>query len=187
MATSSKERRKVIDKVLTTLGLVATVALLVIGGLAWWAHSFTSSNVRSELASQKIYFPEEGSAALNALPAADRAAVSMYAGQQVLDGTQAKVFANNYIAVHLKEIAGGKTYSEISSEAMKAPTNQALQQQKATLFQGETLRGLLLGDAYAFWTIGQIAEIAAIVSFVAGAVMLVLVLLGFWHLSTLKR
>lgn len=186
MPVNKKEQRKLIDKVLTSLGLVATLALLAIGGLAWWAYSFTSSNVYSELAAQKIYFPAEGSAAMEALPTADRAAVSRYAGQQVLNGEQAKVFANNYIAVHLKEIAGGQTYSEISAAAMKDPANTKLQGQASTLFRGETLRGLLLGDAYAFWTIGQITQIAALVAFVAGGVMLVLVVLGFWHLSTLK-
>lgn len=39
--------------------------------------------------------------------------------------------------------------------------------------------GLL--NAYAFWQMGQIALIAAIVSFVAGVIMLILAGLGFWH------
>jgi hypothetical protein len=50
-----------------------------------------------------------------------------------------------------------------------------------TLFRGETLRGLLL-NAYAFWKIGQIALVASIASVRAGRVMLVLTILGFWHL-----
>jgi hypothetical protein len=45
---------------------------------------------------------------------------------------------------------------------------------------GTTLRGLLL-NAYAFWQIGQIALIAAIVAFVAAFLMLILAGLGFWH------
>jgi hypothetical protein len=49
-----------------------------------------------------------------------------------------------------------------------------------TLFEGETLRGLLL-TAYAWATVGQIAGYAAVGAFVAGAVMLVLVLLGLRH------
>ncbi|HET6924861.1 MAG TPA: hypothetical protein VFH39_03475 [Candidatus Saccharimonadales bacterium] len=185
MATSKNERRKLIDKALVTLGMVATLALLAIGGVAWWAYGFTSGNVHDELAQQKIFFPEKGSAALNALPPAQQAAVSQYAGQQVLDGAQAKVFANDYIAVHLQKIGGGLTYSEVSAKAMTEPTNAKLQAQANTLFKGETLRGLLLGDAYAFWTIGQIAKVAAIVAVVAGGVMLVLVVLGIRHLSGL--
>ena len=45
---------------------------------------------------------------------------------------------------------------------------------------GNTLRGLLL-YGYAFATIGTIAGIAAIVSFGAGALLLVLFALGIWH------
>jgi hypothetical protein len=49
------------------------------------------------------------------------------------------------------------------------------------VFQGTTLRGLLL-EAYAFWEMGLIALIGAIVSFIAAAAMLVLSTLGWWHL-----
>lgn len=182
---TNKKQRKIIDKILSGSGVIMTVALLVIGGLAWWGHSFTSNSVHDQLASQKIFFPVKNSSALTSLPAADRAEVSKYAGQQVLTGTQAKVFADNYIAVHLKKIAGGQTYSEVSAKAAADPANTALQTQANTLFKGETLRGLLLGDAYAFDIIGQIARYVAIVAFVAAAVMAVLTLLGYWHLSTL--
>lgn len=48
-------------------------------------------------------------------------------------------------------------------------------------FRGGPLRGLLL-EAYAFWEMGQIAFIAAIVSFVAAGLMLILSVLGIWHL-----
>lgn len=181
----SKKGRLVLDKVLTSLGLVATLALLAIGGMAWWAYSFTTTNVRNELAAQKIFFPEAGSKSLLALPAEDQKQVAKYAGQQVLTGDQAKVFANNYIGVHLKEVAGGKTYAEVSSAAQLDRTNTTLQNQANTLFKGETLRGLLLGDAYAFWTVGHIAQIVALVAFVAGGVMFVLVLLGLRHMMTL--
>ena len=51
----------------------------------------------------------------------------------------------------------------------------------ATAFKGETLRGLLL-NAYAFSKMGQIALIAAVVSFIGAGVMLLLSLLGFAHL-----
>lgn len=185
MANSKVERRKLVDKTLIAFGVVATVALLAIGGLAWWAYSLTASNVQNQLASQKIFFPDAGSKALTSLPAADRAQVAKYAGQQVLNGTQAKVFADNYIAVHLQEVAGGQTYSEVSARSMANPTDQNLQAEKSVLFQGETLRGLLLGDAYAFGTVGMIAQYASIVSFIAGAVMFLLVLLGLRHMANL--
>jgi hypothetical protein len=50
----------------------------------------------------------------------------------------------------------------------------------ATVFKGETLRGLLL-NAYAFGTIGMIAGIAAIAAFVGAALFLLLALLGLFH------
>jgi hypothetical protein len=107
--------------------------------------------------------------------------LQQYAGQEVDNAAKAKAFADEYIAVHLEKIGQGKTYAEVSGLAMKDPSNQALQQQKTTLFQGETLRGLLL-NAYAFGTVGQIARIASVTLFVAGAVMLVLTQLGYIHL-----
>jgi hypothetical protein len=72
-------------------------------------------------------------------------------------------------------------YSKVSAAAMADPTNTALKSEVQTVFQGTTLRGLLL-EAYAFWEMGQIALIAAICSFVLGGIMLALSGLGFWHL-----
>ena len=51
---------------------------------------------------------------------------------------------------------------------------------KATLFKGETLRGLLL-YGYAFATMGTVAEWAAIAAFAGAVVLLILVFLGFRH------
>jgi len=182
----AKTEKRAIDKVFISLGVVATVALLVIGGLAWYGYTFATNMVRTELSSQRVFFPDKDSESLAALPAADRDAMTVYAGKQLVTGAQAEVYANHYIGVHLNEIAGGKTYSEVSAESMKDPTNQKLQGQKAALFQGETLRGLLLGSGYAFWTFGMIAGYAALASFVGAAVMLLLVLFGLRHLAKLK-
>jgi len=66
---------------------------------------------------------------------------------------------------------------------MKDPTNQKLQAEKATLFQGETLRGLLLSAGYSYWTMGMLARDAAIAFFAGAAVMAVLVLLGLARLG----
>lgn len=180
---AKKSKRKTIDKLLTLTGFVATVTLVIIGGLALWAYVFTATNVRNELAAQKIYFPAKGSEAL-----ADPQIgpyLNKYAGQQLLTGPQAKAYANHFIAVHLNKVAGGQTYAQVSTKLQADPTNAQLKQQAQTLFQGETLRGLLLGDAYAFSTIAYIAELTAIVCFAAAAVMAILVFLGLAHISTL--
>ncbi|HSX07692.1 MAG TPA: hypothetical protein VLG11_02265 [Candidatus Saccharimonadales bacterium] len=182
----AKSDRRTIDKVFVLLGAAVAVVMLVIGGLSWKAYSFAKSSVTTELSAQKIYFPAKDSAAFNALPAADQTAMGKYSGQQLLTGDQAKVYANNFIGVHLSKIAGGKTYAEISTEALADPTNAQLKQQQQTLFQGETLRGLLLGDGYAYWTFGQIAKFAALAAFAGTAVMIVLVGLGVRHMTKLS-
>jgi hypothetical protein len=182
----AKTERKAIDKVLILLGAVTALFLLVAGCLAWYGYHFATDTVHDELISQRIYFPAKGSPALTALPPADQQQMTKYAGQQLMDGKQAKVYANNFIGVHLNEVAGGQTYAEVSTQALKDPTNQKLQAQKAALFQGETLRGILLGDGYAYWTIGTLAQYAAIAAFVGAAIMAVLVWLGMMHLWRMK-
>jgi hypothetical protein len=174
----AKSNRKTVDTVFVLLGIVMTVVLLVVGGLACYASNFAKTSVKNELSEQKIYFPEKGSPAITSLPAEDQAQVNKYAGQQLVNGDQAKVYANNFIKVHLDEVAGGQTYAEVSSKALANPTDTKLQGQVNTLFKGETLRGLLLGDGYSYWTFGKIAQYAAVASFAGAALMAVLVLMG---------
>lgn len=181
-----KSERKAIDKVFILLGLASAAMLFVIGGLAWYGHNFATSMVKDELTAQNIFFPEADSKALDGLSETDREQMLRFAGEQLTTGEQAKVYANNYIGAHLAEVADGKTYSQVSTEAMKNPDDKALQAKKATLFQGETLRGLLLGTGYAFWTFGQIAKYVALASFAGALIMIVLVKLGLAHLAKLK-
>ena len=178
---SKKTQRKHLDKVLISFGIVATAVLIGMGGLAWWTYSFVSSNVHNELAAQKIYFPPLGSPALASPEIGPY--LNQYAGQQLLTGPQAKAYADHFIAVHLSEVANGQTYAQVSTESLQDPANTTLQKQAQTLFQGETLRGLLLGDAYAFATIGQIAQVVACILFIGGGVMFLLVLFGLGHLA----
>jgi hypothetical protein len=173
-------RRRTFDVIASTIGLGLAALLLVAGGLLTWANTFVGNEVHNQLAAQKIYFPAKGSDGLNELTGADHAAVAKYAGQQVLTGAQAEVFADHYIAVHLKGIGGGKTYSQLSAQAMQDPNNAKLAGQVATMFKGETLRGLLL-NAYAFGKMGTIAGIAAIAAWIGGGLMALLGALGLWH------
>lgn len=177
----AKSDRSAIDKVFVLLGLIATVVLLFISGLAWYGYHFATTQVKNELSEQKIYFPAAGSASFST---EEYPTLQKYAGQLVDNGPKAKAYANDYIGHHLEKIAGGKTYSEVSAEALKDPSNTTLASQKATLFQGETLRGLLLGDGYAYWTFGMMALYASLASLAGAVIMAVLVLLG---LARLKR
>jgi hypothetical protein len=74
----------------------------------------------------------------------------------------------------------GGVYSKVSAASMANPSDTKLAGEVQTVFRGTTLRGLLL-EAYAFWTIGQVALWGAVISFVLAGVMLVLSALGVWH------
>lgn len=172
-------RRRTFDTILSAVGVVLTLVLLVSGALLMWGFGFANGSVHDQLAEQQIFFPKAGSDALK--PAEIGPYLDQYAGQQLVDGAQAEAYADHFIAVHLSEVAGGKTYAQVSTAAQADPTNTALQTQVNTLFKGETLRGMLL-NAYAFWQIARIALYAGIAAFVLAAIMLVLTALGFVHL-----
>jgi len=171
-------RRKTFDALLTTSGLVLAIILAVGGGMMLWAHTFVANEVHDQLAAQKIYFPEAGTESLN--DPAVKPYLTKYAGQQLVNGDQAKAFADHYIAVHLNESTGGKTYSELSALSRANPDDAKLTGQVNTAFKGETLRGMLL-NAYAFGTMAKIALYGAIVAFVGAGVLLLLALLGAIH------
>lgn len=172
-------RRRTFDIILSSVGAVVTIVLLVAGGLLMWGYTFANNNVHDQLAAQQIYFPAAGSDALKSPEIGPF--LNQYAGQKLTTGAQAEAYADHFIAVHLKEVAGGKTYAQVSAQAIADPNNAQLQGQVNTLFKGETLRGMLL-NAYAFWKVGQIALFAAIAAFAGALVMLVLTFLGYAHL-----
>ncbi|HVA09244.1 MAG TPA: hypothetical protein VNG12_21130 [Acidimicrobiales bacterium] len=178
-------RRKTFDMILSAGGAVLVVVLLVAGGLGLWGYNFANSNVHDQLAQQQITFPPAAAFAHakagTEITPSMIGTVSKYAGQPLVTGQQAEVYANDFIAVHLKEIGGGKTYAELSAASQADPSNTKLAGQVATVFKGTTLRGLLL-EAYAFSTFGEIALVASIVSFVLAGIMLLLTLLGVIHL-----
>lgn len=153
-------------------GLVVTGVLAIVGGT--YAHDV----VHDQLQPQKIFFPADEKSGLPAN-------LAQYAGQQVDTGTEAKAYAEDFIGLHLTEIAGGKTYSEVSGASLADPTNEKLAQQTQTLFRGETLRGLLL-NAWGWGTVGTVALIAGIVLLVLGALLLILPALD-WLLNDRRR
>jgi hypothetical protein len=186
--------RKVFDKLTSTGGLVVVIVLLVAGGLLAWGQSFANSNVHNQLAQQQIYFPPQ---AAFAHPKAGTEitpsmipSVSQYAGQQLLTGDQARVYADNFIAVHLSEMPFGGVYSKISAASLAATPGSVQATKLASLeqtsFQGTTLRGLLL-EAYGFSVIGTIMFWGMIASFALAAIMALLVGLGFWHARRTPR
>jgi hypothetical protein len=181
-------QRKIFDVLASAGGLVMVVVLVVAGGLLMWGYSFANSNVHNQLAEQQITFPSKAAfahpVAGSEITPSMIGTVSKYAGQPLVTGQEAAVYANDFIGVHIKEIGGGKTYSQLSAAAMALPKGSAAytaaEAKVQTVFQGTTLRGLLL-EAYAFGTFATIALIAGIAAFALAAVMALLVALGFWH------
>lgn len=163
---------------MTSVAIVAAAGLIVVGILAVLGGAYDRQVVRDQLVPQKIFFPAAGSPAL--LPG-----IKQYAGQQLVNGNQAKAYANNFIAVHLSKIAAGQTYAQVSTASLAAPTDAKLASEKAALFQGETLRGLLLG-AWGWAMVGAIATIAGILLIGLGAVLLVLPLAN-WQVNLRGR
>ena len=149
------------------LQAVALLVLLFGSGAAFYANSFTNTQIHDQLAPQQIYFPANAKAGLPAN-------LSQYAGQQVLTGDQAHAYADKYIALHLKEIGQGHPYSYWSTQARVAtdPAVAAKDQAIAdTLFKGETLRSML-NQAWTFSVIAQIAFVAGIAFAVAALIVL---------------
>ncbi len=151
---------------MTSIATVAAAGIIIVGILAVIGGNYDKQVVHDQLVPQKIFFPPAGSAAL--LPG-----VKQYAGQQLVNGGQAKAYANDFINVHLSKIAGGQTYAQVSTAALAAPTDTKLAAEKATLFQGETLRGLLL-NAWGWSLVGTIATLAGWILIALGAMLLLL-------------
>jgi len=154
---------------LTTVASGAAIGMIVAGVFALIGGAYDQKVVRDQLRPQQIYFPAQG----KALPPD----LNQYAGQQVDTAKEAKAYANDYIGLHLSEVAGGKTYSQVSAAWLKDPTNAKLAQQRQTLFMGETLRGLLL-NAWGWGTIGTIATIAGIALIGIGGILLAIPILA---------
>ena len=181
-------RRRVFDMLVSLGGVLMVVVLVVAGALLMVGYNFANNNVHNQLAQQQIVFPPAAAFAHakagSEITPSMIPSVSQYAGQELTTGAQAQVYADDFIAVHLQEIGGGQTYAQLSAAAMNLPKGSpaytAAEAKVQTVFQGTTLRGLLL-EAYGFSVFAEIALIAAICSFVLAALMAVLVIFGFIH------
>jgi hypothetical protein len=189
-------KRRTIDTILVSIGILAAIVFAVAGGLLAWGHNFASDYVGDELSSQHITFPSA-----EALTEEGRTDLVKFADQKLDTGKEAEGYAS-FINGHLQGIADGATYADLGApeSAAKADVKAAVEAsqpqatidelqakadgitgQRNSLFKGETLRGLLL-SAYAWSTVGMIAGIAAIGAFIAAAMMAVLSVLGIIHL-----
>ena len=171
------------------------VMVVVLAGASIFAFSlgtFTTNQIKDELTAQQIYFPAasqiKAGGALD--PAEFPQEIRDQAGNQVTDGNQARIYANDFIGKHLEGVAGGLTYASMGDKINAVKAQQAqlskddpqytalgtqittLQAQRDTLFKGEALRGNLL-NAYGWWTIGTYTTWASY-----GLMLVALVVLG---------
>lgn len=162
------------------------VVVLAAGAIfAFSLGSFTTDQIKQELTAQQISFPT--TAAMNAdtrkseYPSELMNYVST-TGVPVDNGDRARVYANDYLGIHLKDTAGGLTYATVGTKVSQLQAQQkalakddpqyaalqtqinTLNTQRDTLFKGETLRSMLL-NAYGWYTIGNYTTYA---SYVAG-------------------
>jgi hypothetical protein len=165
---------------IVSLQAFLVVVLAAASGFAFVEGSFVTNQVRDELTAQQIYFP--GADQIKAGGALDPAEfpqeIRDQAGNQVTDGNQARIYANEFIGKHLQGIDGGRTYAQIGAQVSALQAQQAnlsktdpqyvalqtqittLNAQRDTVFKGEMLRGALL-NSYGWWTIGTYTTFAA--------------------------
>jgi hypothetical protein len=190
-------KRRTLD-ILFSIGGLALAFLFVTMGMVMTSNAnFSKKYVHDQLIQQKITFK-----AASALTAEEKQAPCLvkYAGQQLQTGKQAECYANNFIGLHVKSIANGGTYATLGDtqntlKAQIAAAQQAgdnakvadlntqlntVNTQRTTLFQGETLRGLLL-TSYGFSTLGLKGGQAATVSYIAAGLLFILSVFGFVH------
>ncbi len=163
---------------LTSVAALAAAGIVAVGIIAVVGGNYAKNVVHDQLVPQKIVFPAANSPEL--LPG-----IKQYAGQQLVNGSQAKAYANDFINVHLSKVAAGQTYAQVSAAAIAAPTNAKLAEEKATLFQGETLRSILL-SAWGWSLVGTIATLAGFIMIALGAILFVLPLAN-WRVNLRGR
>jgi hypothetical protein len=174
-----------------TLQAFLFVVLVAAGGFALYEGTYVTDQVRNELVAQKIFFPTadqiKTGGALD--PAEFPQEIRDQAGNQVADGNQARIYANDFIGKHLETTAKGETYatlgpkiSQLNAQLAQTPKDSPayadLQKQIATLngtrdtlFKGELLRGTLL-NSYGWWQFGTYMTFAAFGLFLAALVVL---------------
>ncbi|MFB9413788.1 hypothetical protein [Dactylosporangium matsuzakiense] len=189
-------KRKTLD-VIVGVGLVVLAGLLLVAGIVLTSNAnFANDYVKTQLSQQQISFKTA-----DTLTAEEKqsACLVQYAGQPLTTGKQAECYANEFIGLHLKSIADGKTYAQLGdvqtdlkakvAAAQKAndPALADLQKQltdtntaRETVFKGETLRGLLL-TSYGFSEFGVKAGQAALVAYLAAGLLFLLGAAGLVH------
>ncbi len=165
---------------IVSLQAIMVVILAAASGFAFVEGTFVTGQVHDQLVAQQIFFPGtdqiKPGGALD--PAEFPQEIRDQAGNQVTDGNQARIYANDFIGKHLEKVAGGLTYagvgtkvSQLNAQLANTPKDDpnyatiqkqitTLNGQRDVLFKGEMLRSTLL-NAYGWWTVGVYTTYAA--------------------------
>jgi hypothetical protein len=189
-------KRRTLDIMFSIGGLVLAGLLLVAGFVLTSNANFAKNYVADQLSQQNITFKTADTLTDEEKQSA---CVVAYAGQKLTTGKQAECYANEFIGLHVRSVADGKTYADLgdTQTALRAQVTEAqktnasnladLQKQlttvttqRETLFKGETLRGLLL-TSYGFSEFGAKAATAALVAYLAAALLALLAIAGLVH------
>ena len=183
-------KRRTFDGMVTLVGFGLAIFLFVAAGLLNWGYSFTNNTVATQLSAQKITLPVETG---NAKESADVTAFFKANGAKIMTtGKQAQMYSDHYLGFHLSAMppyAEASTNNRAAAGALKAdPENADLKAASAsaagiveTVFRGTMLQGTLL-TTYAFWQMGQIAKIGAVVMLVGALLLLLFAMAGWIHL-----
>ncbi len=192
-------KRRTLDVMFSLGGLVLAGLLIVMGLVLTSNANFAKDYTESQLSAQNISFKPA-----DKLTAEEKQAPCLveYAGQLLRTGAQAECYANEFIGLHVKNTAEGRTYAsqgdfvnglkaQLAAAQKVTPPDQAAiadlntritaaNAARETLFKGETLRGLLL-TSFGFSVFGAKGGQAANVAYGVGALMLLLSLAGLFH------
>ena len=189
-------KRRTLDFLFSAGGIGLAALLLVLGLVMTSNANFSKNYVKDQLSQQNITFktadtltPEEKQSAC----------LMKFAGQPLTTGKQAECYANDFIGLHVKSVADGKTYADLgapqaaltaqvkAATAANDPALPGLQKQltavtaqRETLFKGETLRGLLL-TSFGFSVFGVKGGQVATVAYIVAGLLALLSLAGLFH------
>ena len=198
-------KRRTLDLMFSVGGLVLAGLLLVMGIVLTSNANFAKNYTHDQLIAQQIKFK-----AASALTDEEKQQPCLvkYAGQALATGKQAECYANHFIGLHVESVAAGRTYASQGdytnglkaqlADAQKANPQDAakigdLTKQitdgtaaRTTLFQGETLRGLLL-TSYGFSVFGVKGGQGATVAYIISGLLLLLSIAGLYHAAKTPR
>ncbi len=154
--------------------LMAGLVIILGGASAFLINegTFVNTTIHDQLTAQQIFFPPATAEVPGgALDPAEFPDLQQYAGQQLDSGVKAKAYADGFLGRHLAKVANGKTYAQIDTKSGTAVENATAAAQKATLFQGETLRNMLL-NAWGWSTLATYTTYGGLALLIAALVVL---------------